>query len=55
MAIIITEECINCGACEVECPNNAIYEGLEKWTYEKGTSLSGNIVLPNGNEVDSDI
>ncbi|MEC7879769.1 MAG: ferredoxin, partial [Bacteroidota bacterium] len=26
-----------------------------KWTYEKGTSLSGNIVLPNGNEVDSDI
>ena len=55
MAIIITEECINCGACEPECPNNAIYEGLEKWTYEKGTSLSGNIVLPNGNEVDSDI
>lgn len=55
MAIIITEECINCGACEVECPNNAIYEGLEKWTYEKGTSLSGNTVLPNGNKVDSDI
>ena len=55
MAIIITEECINCGACEPECPNNAIYEGLEKWTYEKGTNLSGNIVLPKGNEVDSDI
>ena len=27
MAIKITEECINCGACEPECPNNAIYEG----------------------------
>ena len=27
MAIIITDECINCGACEPECPNNAIYEG----------------------------
>ena len=27
MAIIITDECINCGACEVECPNTAIYEG----------------------------
>ncbi|MCL4128414.1 UNVERIFIED_CONTAM: hypothetical protein GTU68_050810 [Idotea baltica] len=26
MAIIITDECINCGACEPECPNNAIYE-----------------------------
>ena len=27
MAIMITDECINCGACEPECPNNAIYEG----------------------------
>ncbi len=39
MAIIITEECINCGACEPECPNNAIYEGGVKWTYADGTSL----------------
>jgi len=23
MAIIITDECINCGACEPECPNTA--------------------------------
>lgn len=27
MALIITEECINCGACEPECPNNAITAG----------------------------
>jgi ferredoxin len=27
MATIITEECINCGACEPECPNTAIYQG----------------------------
>ena len=27
MALIITEECINCDVCEPECPNNAIYEG----------------------------
>jgi ferredoxin len=27
MATMITEECINCGACEPECPNTAIYEG----------------------------
>jgi ferredoxin len=27
MAFIITEECINCGACEPECPNEAISEG----------------------------
>ena len=25
MATKITEECINCGACEPECPNTAIY------------------------------
>ena len=24
MATMITEECINCGACEPECPNQAI-------------------------------
>jgi len=27
MATLITEICINCGACEVECPNEAIREG----------------------------
>jgi len=24
---MITDECINCGACEPECPNDAISEG----------------------------
>ena len=27
MATLITSECINCGACEPECPNTAIYQG----------------------------
>jgi len=27
MAYKITEECISCGACEPECPNQAITEG----------------------------
>lgn len=31
MATLITEECINCGACEPECPNTAIYEGGVEW------------------------
>ncbi len=31
MALMITEECINCGACEPECPNEAIYEGGVPW------------------------
>lgn len=25
MAVIITDECISCNACEAECPNTAIY------------------------------
>ncbi len=29
MAYKITEECINCGACEPECPNQAISPGDE--------------------------
>jgi len=29
MATMITEECINCGVCEPECPNEAITEGEE--------------------------
>ena len=27
MALIITDECINCDVCEPECPNEAIYQG----------------------------
>ena len=53
MAIIITDECINCGACEPECPNNAIYEASDEWKYEEGTDLKGLVVLPNGKQVDA--
>ena len=54
MAIIITDECINCGACEPECPNNAIYEGAEEWRFADGTSLSGDVKKMNGEVVDAD-
>jgi len=36
MATMITSECINCGACEPECPNTAIYQGGVEWEF-KGT------------------
>ena len=54
MAIIITDECINCGACEQECPNTAIYEGAQDWKYKEGTNLKGNVILPNGKKVNAD-
>jgi ferredoxin len=54
MAIIITDECINCGACEPECPNTAIYEGADDWKYADGTGLKGAVVLPNGKSVNAD-
>ena len=34
MAFIITDECINCGACEPECPNQAIIAGDEIYEIE---------------------
>ncbi|MDX1683739.1 MAG: 4Fe-4S dicluster domain-containing protein [Saprospiraceae bacterium] len=53
MAIIITDECINCGACEPECPNNAIYEGGVEWKVEEGTTVTGFYELESGKKVDA--
>lgn len=52
MAIKITDECINCGACEPECPNNAIYEGGVEWKIADGTEVSGSFTLMDGTSVD---
>ncbi len=54
MAIFITDECINCGACEPECPNNAIYEGGVEWKMSEGTSVKGEYTLENGKIVGVD-
>ena len=54
MAIKITEDCINCGACEPECPNTAIYEAAYDWKYSDGTSLIGDVILPDGKNVNAD-
>lgn len=37
MALMITDECINCDLCEPECPNGAISQGIE--IYEIDPSL----------------
>jgi ferredoxin len=54
MAIKITEVCINCGACEPECPNNAIYEGGVEWAYAEGTTVTGSFVLADGTVIGAD-
>ncbi|MBW8051203.1 MAG: ferredoxin [Cytophagales bacterium] len=54
MAIMITDECINCGACEPECPNTAIYEGGAEWTWAGGTALKGEVDTGNGQMADAD-
>jgi ferredoxin len=54
MAIKITDECINCGACEPECPNNAIYEGGVEWAIADGTTVKGSVTLMDGSTMDSD-
>jgi ferredoxin len=52
MAFMITDDCINCGYCENECPNQAIYEPGEKWALADGTGLNQNLEVLAGNRVD---
>jgi ferredoxin len=47
MSYIITSECINCGACEPECPNNSIYEGGASWELAGNTYGEGD-AAPSG-------
>ena len=47
MAIMITDDCINCGACEPECPNTAIYEAGVEWELNGTTSGDGD-AAPSG-------
>ena len=53
MALMITDECINCGACEPECPNTAIYEGGVEWTWGGGTKLTS-VELDDGTVIEGE-
>src|SRR5512138_3640385 len=48
MATMITEDCINCGACEPECPNDAISEGGD--VYKIDSTLCTECVGFHGSE-----
>jgi ferredoxin len=36
MALLITDECINCDVCEPECPNDAISQGEDIYVIAPG-------------------
>ena len=53
MALIITDECINCDVCEPECPNEAISQGAEIYEIDPGkcTECVGHYDTPQCVEV----
>ncbi|MEZ0246236.1 MAG: YfhL family 4Fe-4S dicluster ferredoxin [Methylophilaceae bacterium] len=53
MALMITDECINCDVCEPECPNSAISQGEEIYEInpDKCTECVGHYDKPQCQEV----
>jgi ferredoxin len=53
MALLITEDCINCDVCEPECPNGAISQGVEIYVIDpdKCTECVGHFDKPQCVEV----
>lgn len=48
MALMITEECINCDVCEPECPNGALLQGESIYVIDPGkcTECVGHFSTP---------
>ena len=53
MALLITDECINCDVCEPECPNDAISQGTEIYVIDpaKCTECVGHFDEPQCQKV----
>jgi ferredoxin len=53
MSLFITDECINCDVCLPECPNEAIYVGIEIYEIDpnKCTECVGHFDVPQCAEV----
>ena len=53
MALMITDECINCDVCEPECPNDAISQGEDIYIIDpnKCTECVGHFDTPQCREV----
>jgi ferredoxin len=53
MALKITDQCINCDVCEPECPNQAIFQGIEFYEIDASrcTECVGHFDKPQCREV----
>ena len=53
MALLITDECINCDVCEPECPNDAIAMGVDYYVIDphKCTECVGHFDEPQCRQV----
>ncbi len=53
MALMITDQCINCDVCERECPNDAIFQGelIYEINPERCTECVGHFDQPQCREV----
>ncbi len=53
MALMITDQCINCDVCEPECPNEAISQGAEIYVIDPArcTECVGHFATPQCREV----
>lgn len=53
MALMITDQCINCDVCESECPNDAISLGIEYYVIDpaKCTECVGHFDEPQCRQV----
>ena len=53
MALMITDDCINCDVCEPECPNGAISQGEEIYVIDPNlcTECVGHYNTPQCQEV----
>ena len=53
MALIITDECINCDVCEPACPNDAIRQGIDIYEInpDRCTECKGHFDEPQCQEI----
>jgi ferredoxin len=53
MALMITDQCINCDVCEPVCPNDAIHEGTEHYEIrsDRCTECVGHYEFPRCVEI----